>query len=90
MKVRRENACSTSPGLDFHDPSQLRLPFVTVLNQLFLVVEELLVKEGGVLVVGALNDGINRAGLLAETAEDALGHIDVVLSSSTGAIRPRL
>ena len=76
--------------LDLHDSSKLRLPFVSVLDQLLLVVEELLVEEGRVLEVGTFDDCINGARLLAEAAKDALGHIDVVLSGSAGAIRPRL
>ena len=36
--------------------------------------------------VWSLNDGINWASLLAEATENALGHIDVVLGSSSGAI----
>ena len=63
------------------------LPFVTVFDQLLLIVEQLFVEERRVLVVGALDDGINRAGLLAETAEDALGHVDIVFGGATRAIR---
>lgn len=62
------------------------LPFVAVLDQLLLVVKKFLVKECRVLVVGAFNDGINRAGLLAEATEDALRHVDVVLGSATRSI----
>ena len=42
--------------------------------------------EGGVLVVGALNDGIYGTGFLAETAENALSHVDVVLGGPPGAV----
>ena len=82
--------CSACAGLDFHDTGQLRFPLVTVLNKLLLVVEQLLVEECGVLEVGALDDGVNGAGLLAETTEDALGHVDIVLSGAARAIWPRL
>ena len=82
--------CSSGSGLDFHDTCELGLPLVTVLNKLLLVVEQLLVQESGVLEVGALNNGVDGASLLAESTEDALGHIDVVLGSSTGAIRSGL
>ena len=47
-------------------------------------------KECGVFEVGAFDDGVNRARFLAETAEDALGHIDVILSSTARAVRSRL
>ena len=43
-------------------------------------------EEGGVLEVWSLDDSIDWAGLLAETAENTLSHIDVVLGGSSGAI----
>ena len=42
--------------------------------------------EGGVLEVGSLDNSVNGASFLAETTEDALGHIDIVLSGSARAI----
>ena len=39
-----------------------------------------------VLVVGALHDGVHGAGLLAHAAEDALGHVDVVLDGSSRVV----
>lgn len=47
-------------------------------------------KEGRVFKVGSLDDGIDRAGLLAEATEDALGHVDVVLGRTARSVRPRL
>ena len=47
-------------------------------------------EEGRVLEVGALDDRIDGARLLAEATEDALGHVDVILGRAAGAIRPRL
>ena len=58
----------------------MRLPLVSVAEQLLLVVVELFVCEGSILVVGTLDNGVNGAGLLAVPAIDALGHIDVVSS----------
>ena len=81
---------SAGSGLDLHDSRKLRLPLVTVLNQLLFVVKELLVQECGVLVVGAFDNSVDWAGFLAETAEDALGHVDVVLGSTARAIRTGL
>ena len=51
-----------------------------------LVVEQLLAGLGGVLGVGGLNDGVDGARLLAETAVNALGHVDIVLGSSARSI----
>lgn len=42
--------------------------------------------ESGVLKVGALDDGVNRAGLLAETAENTFGHVNVVLGSAARTV----
>lgn len=51
-----------------------------------LVVKELFSRFGCVLSVGALNDGVDRAGFLAETAVDALGHVDIVAGRAPGAV----
>jgi len=56
----------------------LRLPLVAVVKQLLLVVQQLLVRLGGELKVGPLDDGVHRARLLTEAAIDALGHVDVI------------
>jgi len=45
---------------------------------------------GGVLDVLALDDGVDRAGLLAEAAVDALGHVDVVAGRPAGAVGAHL
>ena len=82
--------CSARASLDFHDSCKLWLPFVTIFDQLLLVVKKLLVKECGVLVVGTLDNSIDGAGLLAETAENALGHVDVVLGRAARSVRSRL
>jgi hypothetical protein len=65
---------------------QLNLPLVTVGQQLLLVVQKLLVCLCGVLVVRSLDNSINRAGLLAETAVNALGHVNIVTGRATGSI----
>src|SRR5262245_40394584 len=72
---------------------ELALPAVAIVEQLRLVVEQLLARLGRELVIGALDDGIDRAGLLAEAAIDALHHVDVVARGASGAViapRPRL
>jgi hypothetical protein len=83
---------------------QLRLPLVSVRQELLLVVQQLLAGLGGILLVRrcikasayvpifspggelTLNNGIDGARLLAETAVDTLGHVDIVSSRSTGAV----
>lgn len=61
-------------------------PLVAVGQQLFLIVQELLVGLGGELEVGSLDDGVHRAGLLAESAVDALGHVNVVSGGPSTSI----
>src|SRR5690606_30797008 len=71
----------------------LALPAVAVVEKLGLVVIELLAGLDGKLEIGSLDDGVHRARLLAETAIDALHHVDVVAGGATGAVvapRPRL
>lgn len=54
--------------------------------RLTLVVQQFLSRLGGVLGVGALNNGVDGAGFLAETAVDALGHVDIVTGGSARAV----
>lgn len=77
---------SELPDLRLDVARQLRLPSVSVGQQLLLAVEELLVVDGRVLVVRALNDGIDWACVLAVPAVDALGHIDVVTRGPPGSV----
>mmetsp|Transcript_21823 Transcript_21823/g.51769 ORF Transcript_21823/g.51769 Transcript_21823/m.51769 type:complete len:249 (+) Transcript_21823:122-868(+) len=64
----------------------LFLPFVSVGKELFLVVQEFLVGFGCEFVVWTLHNGIDGTRLLAESAVDALGHIDIVTSGSTSTV----
>ena len=45
---------------------------------------------GGVLKVGPFDDGIDRARLLAESTEDAFGHINIISRGAAAAICARL
>ena len=74
----------------FNVSCNLSLPFITIVQQLLLVVQQLLVGLSGELKVGALHDGVDGAGLLAESAVDALGHVNVVSRGSPGAVTPLL
>src|SRR5689334_24800946 len=69
---------------------ELTLPTVAVGEQSLLVVIQLLARLGRELEVGALDDGIDRAGLLAEATVDALGHVDVVARGAPAAVVARL
>src|SRR5581483_3146027 len=62
------------------------LPAIAVRQQALLVVIELLAGLGGELEIGALDDGVDRAGLLAHAAIDALDHVDVVAGGAAGAV----
>src|SRR5262249_34633393 len=74
-----------------HDAGgELGLPAVAVRQQLLLVVEELLAGLGGELEVRPFDNGVDRAGLLAEAAIDALGHVDVIARRAPAAVRARL
>src|SRR5689334_12516145 len=66
----------------------LALPAVAVGQELFLVVVELLARLGGEFEVRTLDDGVDRAGLLAEPAIDALHHVDVVARGAPRAVVP--
>src|SRR5579872_5467992 len=68
----------------------LNFPAIAVREQLFLVVEQLLPGLGGELEIGTLDDGVNRAGLLAKPAIDAFRHIDIVPGRAPAAVLARL
>ena len=65
-RARRARCSSRSPP-----------PAVAVREQAFLVVVELLGCLGRELKVRSQDDGVDRAGLLAEAAIDAFHHVDV-------------
>lgn len=54
--------------------------------KLTLVVQQLFSGLGGILGVGRFNNGVNGARFLAETAVDALGHVDIVAGSATRSV----
>src|SRR6266446_3272589 len=65
-------------------------PAIAVRQQLLLVVEQLLARLGGEFEIRPLDDRVDRAGLLAEAAIDAFGHVDVVAGRAPAAILARL
>src|ERR1044071_6073527 len=72
--------------VEFDVLGDLALPAVAVREQALLVVVELLARFGGKFEVGALHDGIDRAGLLAQPAVDAFHHVDVVARGAARAV----
>src|SRR5690606_28918719 len=76
--------------IQFEDAGDLGLPAGAVVEQFRLVVEEPRARFGGELEVGAFDDGIGRAGLLAEAAVDALRHVDGVARGPAAAVLARL
>lgn len=66
--------------------SDLRLPLVTVAEQLLLVVEQLLVRLCGKLKVRSLNDGVDWTCLLAKATVNTLRHVNVITSRSSASI----
>src|SRR5262249_46004225 len=67
-------------------PGDLALPAVAVREQPFFVVIKFFAGLGCEFEVRALDDGIDRAGLLAQAAIDALDHIDVVPGGAPRAV----
>src|SRR6185437_4142091 len=78
----------TSPvrRVEFDRFRDLALPAVAIGEQLGLVIIELLARLGREFEIRALDNGVDRAGLLAQPAIDALHHVDVVADSASGAI----
>ena len=64
----------------------LALPAVAVREQALLVVVEFLARLGREFEVRSLDDGIDRAGFLAQPAIDALHHVDVVAGGAARAV----
>src|SRR3954454_21827311 len=64
----------------------LAFPAVAVREQALLVVVKLLARLGRELEIRSLDDGIDRAGFLAQSAIDALHHVDVIARGAPGAV----
>src|SRR5581483_2958321 len=62
------------------------LPAVAVRQQALLVEVQFLARLGREFEVRPLDDGVDRAGLLAQPAIDALHHVDVVARRATRAV----
>ena len=66
----------------------LALPAVAVREQAFLVVVKLLARLRREFEIRPLDDGIDRAGFLAQPAIDAFDHVDIVARGAAGAVVP--
>jgi hypothetical protein len=66
--------------------SDLLLPLVSVRQELFLIIEQLLVCFSSKLKVGAHHNGINGTCFLAKSTVDALGHVNIVTSCSASSV----
>src|SRR5581483_5070246 len=78
----------TSPvgRVEFDGFRKLALPAVAIGEQFRLVIVEFLARLGREFEVRPLDDGIDRARLLAQPAVDALHHVDVVAHGAAGAV----
>src|SRR3979490_2234023 len=76
----------TSPvrRVEFDRFRNLALPAVAIGEKLRLVIIEFLAGLGGEFEIRPLDDGIDRTGLLTQTAIDAFHHVDVVAHGAAG------
>ena len=87
LEQKKKNYSKRS-RFDFLNSGELWLPLVSIVDQLLLVVEEFLVEERRILKVRSFHNCIDGAGLLAETAENALGHVNVIFGGPSRSVRP--
>src|SRR5437868_4275699 len=92
--MEKDHALTSPVGrVEFDRFRNLALPAVAIGEQFRLVIIELLAGLGGEFEIRPLDDGIDRTGLLAQSAIDAFHHVDVVAHGAAGAIvaaRPSL
>src|SRR6202158_3998053 len=72
--------------IEFDRFRNLALPAVAVGEKFRLVIIEFLAGLGREFEIRSLDDGVDRTGLLAQTAIDALHHVDVVAHGAAGAV----
>src|SRR6185312_6272651 len=84
----KDHAALTSPvrRVEFDRFRDLALPAVAIGEQPGLVIIKLLARLGREFEIRAFDDGVDRTGLLAEPAIDALHHVDVVAHGAAGAV----
>mmetsp|Transcript_1034 Transcript_1034/g.2402 ORF Transcript_1034/g.2402 Transcript_1034/m.2402 type:complete len:203 (-) Transcript_1034:275-883(-) len=64
----------------------LLLPLVSIGKELFLIIQKFFVGFGRKFVVGTLHNCVYGTSLLAESAINTFGHIDIVTSGSTSSV----
>src|SRR3984957_1343180 len=85
LLLRRETALSIR-RVHRDVARQLPLPSIAVVQQSLLVVIKLFARLGREFEVRPLDDRVDRAGLLAHPAVDALDHVDVVARGAARAV----
>src|SRR5215469_18977179 len=68
----------------------LPLPAVAIRQKPFLTVVKFLARLGREFEIGTFDDGIHRAGFLAQPAIDAFHHVDVVAGGAARTVFARL
>ncbi len=83
LRLRRSTPRGSTVGSVHRDVARdFTFPAVAVVKQACLVEVEFFAGLGGELEVRTFDDRVDRAGFLAETAIDALHHVDVVTHRS--------
>lgn len=77
---------SVISDLRFDISCQLRLPSVSICQQLLFVIEEFFMVDGGIFVVRTLNNSVDGTGFLAKSTVNALCHVNIVSSGSSGTV----
>lgn len=80
------DSLSTIQMIRFQVSSDFDFPFVTILQQFFLIVKQLFARLRCIFKVGPLHNCVDGARLLTEATVDAFGHIDIVASGSSTTV----
>src|SRR4029079_2158978 len=72
--------------VEFDRFRKLALPAVAIGEQFRLVIEQFLAGLGREFEVRSLDDGVDRAGFLAQAAIDAFHHVDVIPHGAAGGL----
>src|SRR6201986_2917201 len=76
--------------VEFQIPGDFPLPAVAVRQKPFLAVVEFFARLSRDFEIRAFDDGIHRAGFLAQPAIDAFHHVDVVARGAARTVFARL
>src|SRR5947209_9231598 len=85
--MEKDHALTSPVGrVEFDRFRNLALPAIAIGEQFRLVIIEFLAGLGREFEIWSLDDGIDRAGFLAQAAIDAFHHVDVVAHGAAGAV----